>query len=192
MAVALHHRSTQLRSPPRGFGLIELVIVIAIIAILTVIALPSYQRTIQLNRVVTDTNDLLAAMNLARNEAVARGRPVTICASVNHSTCDGTGNADWSGGYMVFTDYDPVGVIDAGSGDELLRVIGPAADHDTVKATTNIGYVSFSRTGTVRFPTNDNPAVFFISSVPCDPSRLRSVSITTLGRSASKTETTCP
>src|SRR5262245_11096230 len=111
MAVGKHNRAFASRASAPGFGLIELVIVIAIVAILTVIALPSYSRIMTRNRVVTDTNNFVAAINLARNEAVARGRPVTVCASANGTSCDGTGATDWSAGYIVFTDFDPVGAV---------------------------------------------------------------------------------
>lgn len=193
MTVATNTRSIGFRDSSRGFGLIELVTVISIIAILTVIAVPSFQQTIQLNRVVTDTNSMLSALNLARNEAVARGRPVTVCASVNGTTCDGGGNADWSGGYMVFTDYDTTGTVDAGAGDTVLRVFGPVSTHDTLKSTgNNVGYVSFGRTGTAKFPDPTwLQASFMVRSTPCDNNRVRTITLTNLGRSASKTDT-CP
>jgi type IV fimbrial biogenesis protein FimT len=193
MAVGKHNRASVNGAASDGFGLIELVIVIAIVAILTVIALPGYQRTIQRNRVVTDTNDFVAALNLARNEAVARGRPVSVCASLNGTSCDGTGVADWSGGYMVFTDFDPVGVVDAGSGDTVLRVIGPVSTHDSLRATNgNSGYVNFSRTGTARFISGDAREMKFqILSAPCQADAVRTISITGLGRAASITDT-CP
>ncbi len=197
MTVGKHRFAFTSRASSLGFGLIELVIVIAIIAILTVIALPSYQRAIQRNRVITDTNNLLAAINLARNEAVARGRPVTICASANGLACDGTGNVNWSGGYIVFTDFDPVGVVDAGLGDTVLRVVEAAAAHDTVRATgagAASGYVSFTRTGTAKF-VGVTPSVFMEFTVyptPCQSDAIRQVSITSLGRSASKPLTACP
>ena len=192
MAVGRFIRSNGYRGSHRGFGLIELLIVIVIIAILTMIALPSYQRTIRLNRIATDTNGLLSAFNLARNEAVARGRPVTVCASTSGTACDGNGTVDWSNGYMVFTDYDPPGVIDAGEGDTILRVFGPASTHDTVKSTGTIGYVSFTRTGNAKFPgAAANEVLFKVRATPCENELVRMVGITSLGRSASKTGT-CP
>jgi type IV fimbrial biogenesis protein FimT len=193
MALDKHNRAFATRASMSGFGLIELVIVIAIVAILTVIALPSYSRIMTRNRVVTDTNDFLAAIILARNEAVSRGRPVTVCASVNGTSCDGLGKSDWSRGYMVFTDFDPVGVVDAGAGDTVLRVAGPVATNDSIKATSgNSGYVSFSRTGLAKFVSADpRKMTFMIRSTPCQADAVRTVSVTSLGGSASVADV-CP
>jgi type IV fimbrial biogenesis protein FimT len=193
MAVRSVKRAIGMRAPALGFGLIELVTVIAIIAVLTAIALPSFQTIVQRNRVVTDTNNLLTALNLARNEAVARGRPVSVCASTNGTACDGTGTDDWSAGWMVFTDYDPSGQVDVGSGDTVLRVFGPVATHDKLSSGGgNVGYVSFGRTGAAHFPDAASLEVFFtVQSVPCDNDRVRSISITNLGRSKSN-ESVCP
>lgn len=193
MAVGKHNRAFAGRASSVGFGLIELMTVIAIIAILTVIALPSYTRTMTRNRVVTNANEFLGAINLARNEAVARGRPVTVCASANGTSCDGTGVSDWTRGYIVFTDFDPVGVLDAGLGDTVLRVIGPANAATTVKATSgNSGYVSFTRTGMARFISADPKEMkFMIYSTPCQADAVRTISVTSLGRSATVTAA-CP
>jgi type IV fimbrial biogenesis protein FimT len=137
------------------------------------------------NSVVTDTNTLISAFNLARNEAVARGRPVSVCASAGGTACDGAATANWSRGWMVFTDYDPAGQVDAGSGDTVLRVFGPVAARD-VTTSANIGYVSFGRTGAARFP--DAAAIsetFSVQSSPCETDMTRTVTVTNLGRSAS-------
>jgi type IV fimbrial biogenesis protein FimT len=193
MAVRIDHRATGLRRLPRGFGLIELMIVVAIVVILTMIALPSYQHLIQLNRVATDTNNLLSAFNLARNEAVARGRPVTVCASVNGTSCDGPTTASWSGGWIVFTDYDPPAVIDAAEGDTVLRVFGPVATRNTLTSSgVNVGYVTFGRTGAATFPVAGIQQTFILMQTPCVTDLVRNVMVTTLGRSASKTDATCP
>ncbi len=84
--------------PMSGYTLVELVITIAIVAILATIALPSFARVIASNSVVSGVNEFIAAVNLARMEAVRRGSRTGICASDNGSTC----GTDWDAGYMVY------------------------------------------------------------------------------------------
>lgn len=65
----------------RGFNLIELMIGIAVAAILLTIAIPSFTATINRNRLATAANELVASLQLARMEAVRHGARVVVCAS---------------------------------------------------------------------------------------------------------------
>ena len=65
-------------SASRGFTLIELMITVAMLAVLLGIAAPSFARMLASNRMATQTNDFIAALNLARMEAVRRGQSVSI------------------------------------------------------------------------------------------------------------------
>ncbi len=92
-----------------GFTLIELMITIAIAAILLGLAAPSFQQTIQNNRMVSQTNELIAAINSARQIAIAEGATTIICASNNPNAAtpacatSSEGTASWNQGYLIYT-----------------------------------------------------------------------------------------
>jgi type IV fimbrial biogenesis protein FimT len=86
----------------RGFTLIELMITLVLAAIIVSLATPSFQNIIQNNRAATQSNELLAALSLARSEAVKRGARVSLCPSTNQTSC--TGGTNWADGWIAFRD----------------------------------------------------------------------------------------
>ena len=64
-----------------GFTLIELMITLAIASILLSVGIPSFQSIFEINRLATQANELVGAVNLARSEAIKRGQDVTVQAS---------------------------------------------------------------------------------------------------------------
>lgn len=85
-----------------GFTLVELMVTVTIMAILTMIALPSYRDTIRRNQVNSASNALLASLNYARAEAITRAQIVTLCPSATAAGCTSGGTA-WENGWMVYT-----------------------------------------------------------------------------------------
>jgi len=79
----------------RGFGLIELLVAIAIVAILTATALPSFREMSRRMNVTENTNNIVAALNTAKSSASKLGAIVGLVGSGN----------DWSaGGWVVRSD----------------------------------------------------------------------------------------
>lgn len=79
-----------------GFTLMELMITVFIAALLMGFAIPSFRRIIASNRLVTQTNDLVGALTIARSEAVTRNGTMTVCraAAETDTTCAGAAG-DW-------------------------------------------------------------------------------------------------
>ena len=96
----------------KGFTLLELMVVIAILGITTAIAAPGLSTMIANNRISSGASDFVAALQFAKAEAVARVNPVTLCKSTNLTGCNGAG--DWQQGWIVFSDENGDGGSDAG------------------------------------------------------------------------------
>lgn len=97
-------------SPPLGTTLLELLLVLAVIGLLLVIGIPSFEAMLARQHLVSMANDLLADIHLARFEAVRLGRRVTLCrlSSVEAQQCaDPNSTTGWDQGWMLFVDIQP-------------------------------------------------------------------------------------
>ncbi|MBB3062419.1 GspH/FimT family pseudopilin [Microbulbifer rhizosphaerae] len=84
----------------QGFTLVELMVTIAVLAIVVGIAVPSFYTQIQNNRSLALAEDFAGALNYARSEAVKRGTRVSLCASADGKKCGG----DWKQSWIAFVD----------------------------------------------------------------------------------------
>ncbi|CAP51017.1 prepilin-type N-terminal cleavage/methylation domain-containing protein [Xanthomonas campestris pv. campestris] len=75
-----------------GFTLIELMVTVAVLAIVLAVAVPAFGTLIRSSRLTSNANEVVAALQLARSEAVRQNSLVAVCRSDNGSTC-ATGGA---------------------------------------------------------------------------------------------------
>lgn len=125
------------RSSNGGFTLVELMITIAVAAIVLSIAVPSFRNFVANARVTSNTNQLVGDLHFARSEAMKRRQNIILCRSANPSattpSCGGTAKT-WTTGWLMFIDGDSNGAYD--SGETLLRVGSSADSGIAIKSNT--------------------------------------------------------
>jgi type IV fimbrial biogenesis protein FimT len=80
----------------RGFTMIELLVTITIATVLSVAAVPSFRNQMVGSRLVTQSNEMVSAINFARSEAIKRNGSVTLCrVDSNAATACSTSAGVW-------------------------------------------------------------------------------------------------
>lgn len=99
------HRKNQ-----RGFTLIEIMITIGIMAIVTALAVPSFQAWSEETRSASALSKLQSSLTLARMEAIKRGSWVRLCGSSDGESCSGGINNGW----LIYHDVDASSSLEEG------------------------------------------------------------------------------
>lgn len=166
-----------------GFTLIELMVTIAVLAILLSVAIPNYQNMVLTNRMAAQANQVITALNYARSEAVKRGTTATVCSTSGGAACAGSTN--WSTGWMVFSDANGDGTV--GADEAVLRVWPALNTGNTLNTGTHLR-ITFTSTG---FATG-----YMDTFRLCDTrgkAEARSIIINAMGRSyVEKVTASCP
>lgn len=121
-----------------GFTLLELVVTVAVAAILLTVAIPSFKTSLAQNQGVTDANIVLTMLDVARSEAIKHNSNVTLCWSTDGINCNG---ATWADGYLMT--YIPVGNTTATT----LKAEAPLSKGSTITTTTLLSPIIFNGLG---------------------------------------------
>ncbi len=148
-----------------GFTIIELMLTVAILGVVLVIALPSYNNTVKNNCLTTDTNTLITSIQLARSEAIKRRQDISIVAK----------GGNWATGWTV---QDPTATV--------IQDISLSCDATTVIEQGGDTTMVYNDNGFI-----DAPAEFEI----CDDrtgETGRQISINMVGRPSTNRNYVCP
>lgn len=125
----------------RGFTLVELLITIAIAAILLSAGVPAFSDFIRDNRLQKAAAGFVADLAAARAEAARTYVTVGVCPSAGGTSCDG---ADWTSGRIVYADANGNGTAES---TEVIRWSEPL-DTGVVPSAVGLGtLVAFRPTG---------------------------------------------
>lgn len=119
-------------SAEHGFTLVELMVTLAVAAIVVTVAIPSFTTTIQSNRLTVQANDLVTALNLARSEAIKRRATIDVTA-----TDAGDSGNEWGAGWSVAVS----------GGGATLRIFDSLGDNTTLDSTNGVATIQYLASG---------------------------------------------
>ena len=161
----------------RGFTIIELMVALAVAAVLITIGLPAFNGFLGQQRLTTYTNDLISGIAYARSEAAKLGGVVSVQALTTDN------NNEWGGGYCIVA-----GNPGNCNGTPLRRVAAPTAvTLDAIGGLEAIYTLSFNSRGLL---VGAAGGAIQICSTDVSVENGRTLNVTPVGRTMAQ-ELTC-
>ena len=127
----------------RGITLVELMIGLAVVAILLNVAVSGYSSAVQAARSSAARSALFAALTRARTTAAVWGADVGLCPSVDGQRCVTTD--EWHGGWVAFADNNDSDTLDPG--DKVLVKQGAAGEGVRIVTSSGRTHLEFQSNG---------------------------------------------
>jgi type IV fimbrial biogenesis protein FimT len=144
----------RMREPGRGFTLLELMVVLALAAVILSLGVPAFKDFRRNSRITGIANDFLGSVQSARSEAIKRQLPVAVCPSDNPDAADAECSDGPFRGWIAFVDEDNDCLRDAADPDEIVVRTGGRIDSDSpsqqVTPVSNGVCASFAANGFVQ------------------------------------------
>ena len=123
----------------------ELLVVLAMIAILLGLAIPDPGAFLDDNRLRAGSSDFVTSMQISRAEAVGRNAATTLCKRNSDGT-DCTTSGGWQQGWLVFVDADRDATVDAG--EEVVQLHDALHSKISFHGTTGVvDFITFRANG---------------------------------------------
>lgn|SRR5690554_6000524 len=126
-----------------GFTLVELLIVITVIAIMLTSAVPAISDLLTGAQRRTAVYDLVSLLAVARQEAIATGKIMTLCPLNDNNEC----GKDWNGEIHLFT--DPYNQRKLTAGNQIVRTLPPLKTGTLKIASLNKSYFQYRPNGMI-------------------------------------------
>lgn len=118
------------RASSDGFTLLEMMVTLAIAAILLTVVAPAFGQLIAGTRITTSINDFDASIQLIRSEAITRGIRTTLCPSSDGVSC--LDQPVWEHGWIAFVDTNEDKNLD--TGEKILRLHAALDDQISIRS----------------------------------------------------------
>ncbi len=167
----------------RGFTLLETLIVISLLAILSTLAIPSFQHSQKKNQADRAISQLQNALSLARQTAINQRSRTIVCPSIDGRQCEQ--QSDWLPGFIAFIDLNHSNQYEP---DE--ERAGLLQRHYSMRGAqfySSRNLVSFNSYG----QTNGTPQTFNYCDQSSNPLYARRLRINLQGRLALDHDATC-
>ncbi len=166
-----------------GFTLVELMIALALAAIILTFAVPGFQNTIRNTRAPTQANTFVSALNLARSEAIKYGAITHVQALAP------VGGNEFGQGWQVWVDLDNDDVLDIGADPpEEVRTFPALTGNTVLSSSDGTSDVLFSGNGYLRtsFVDPNTPAArtYQLRIADCQNDQGRDITVSPIGRPA--------